>query len=170
MRASVSATSPRPGMRETSRSPGLRRFRGSTRCAPTWRSAWCRGFSCRSRDRIARGSPSSERRSRTPIRSSPPMRCRHRRCGRPTPRPSRLHRLDPDRVIFAEQSEAAITAGAFHNDVVAVANERVLFAHELAFADKDTLVTALENGVPGFEYVEVPAAEVPLADAVRSYL
>jgi succinylarginine dihydrolase len=83
---------------------------------------------------------------------------------------ARLHRLAPDRVIFAEQSEAAIAAGAFHNDVVAVANEHVLFAHELAFADKDLLVTACERFVPGFEYVEVPAAEVPLADAIRSYL
>ena len=83
---------------------------------------------------------------------------------------ARLHRLDPSRTIFAEQSEQAIAAGAFHNDVVAVANERVLFAHELAFADTASLVAALEKSVPGFEYVEVPAAEVPLADAVRSYL
>jgi succinylarginine dihydrolase len=83
---------------------------------------------------------------------------------------ARLHRLDPERVIFAEQSEHAIAAGAFHNDVVAVANERVLFAHEHAFADKKALIATCERLVPGFEYVEVPAAEVPLADAVRSYL
>ena len=83
---------------------------------------------------------------------------------------ARLHRLDPDRVIFAEQSEAAIAAGAFHNDVVAVANERTLFAHEQAFADKATLLSILEAKVPGFEYVEVPSAEVPLADAIKSYL
>jgi succinylarginine dihydrolase len=83
---------------------------------------------------------------------------------------ARLNRLDPSRVIFAEQSEAAIAAGAFHNDVVAVADQRVLFAHEQAFADKDGLLTAIEARVPGFEYVEVPAAEVPLADAIRSYL
>jgi succinylarginine dihydrolase len=83
---------------------------------------------------------------------------------------ARLHRLDPDRVVFVEQSEAAIAAGAFHNDVVAVANERVLFAHEQAFANKGALLAALETKVPGFEYVEVPAAEVPLADAIRSYL
>ena len=83
---------------------------------------------------------------------------------------ARLHRLDPERVIFAEQSEEAIAAGAFHNDVVAVANERVLFSHEQAFADKDGLVSACERLVPGFDYVEVPAAEVPLADAIRSYL
>jgi succinylarginine dihydrolase len=83
---------------------------------------------------------------------------------------ARLHRLDPERTIFAQQSEEAIAAGAFHNDVVAVANERVLFAHEQAFADKEALTAALEAKVPGFEYVEVSAAEVPLADAVRSYL
>ena len=35
---------------------------------------------------------------------------------------ARRHRLDPARTIFAEQSEQAIAAGAFHNDVVAVAN------------------------------------------------
>ena len=83
---------------------------------------------------------------------------------------ARRHRLDPARTLFAEQSEAAIAAGAFHNDVVAVANERVLFAHELAFADKGSLIAQCERLVPGFEYVEVPAAEVALADAVRSYL
>ena len=83
---------------------------------------------------------------------------------------ARLHRLDSDRTIFAEQSEAAISAGAFHNDVVAVANQCVLFAHELAFADKESLIAKCERMVPGFEYVEVPDSEVPLADAIRSYL
>jgi succinylarginine dihydrolase len=83
---------------------------------------------------------------------------------------ARLHRLDPERVLLAQQSEEAIAAGAFHNDVVAVANERVLFAHEQAFADKETLIAACERLVPGFEYVEVSAADVPLEDAVKSYL
>ncbi len=83
---------------------------------------------------------------------------------------ARLHRLDPDRVIFAEQSEAAIAAGAFHNDVVAVANERVLFAHELAFSERSALLAQCERLVPDFEYVEVRAADVPLADAIGSYL
>lgn len=83
---------------------------------------------------------------------------------------ARLHGLDPHRVFFAEQSEEAIAAGAFHNDVVAVAHERVLFAHEQAFADKGALLSFVEARVPGFEYVEVAAAEVPPADAIRSYL
>jgi succinylarginine dihydrolase len=73
-------------------------------------------------------------------------------------------------VFFAEQSSEAIAAGAFHNDVVAVANERVLFAHEQAFADRGSLLSFLEARVAGFEYVEVPASEVPLSDAIRSYL
>ena len=83
---------------------------------------------------------------------------------------ARRHRLDPERTVFAQQSDDAIAAGAFHNDVVAVANERVLFAHEKAFADCDALVGRLEQLVPGFEFVEVAEADVPLAEAIRSYL
>ena len=83
---------------------------------------------------------------------------------------ARRHKLDRERIIFAQQSEEAIAAGAFHNDVVAVANERVLFAHEKAFADSDRLIGELERLVPGFEYVEVAERDVPLGDAVSSYL
>ena len=83
---------------------------------------------------------------------------------------ARRHRLDPDRTLFIEQSEAAIAAGAFHNDVVAVANDRVLFAHANAFADRDGTITAIERAMPEVELVEVSEAEVPLADAIRSYL
>jgi succinylarginine dihydrolase len=46
----------------------------------------------------------------------------------------------------------------------------VLLAHEQAFADKLPVLEACGRFVPDFEYVEVPAAEVPLEDAVRSYL
>jgi succinylarginine dihydrolase len=83
---------------------------------------------------------------------------------------ARLHRLDPERTIFAEQSEEAIAAGAFHNDVVAVANRRVLFAHERAFAERDRIVGDLSARFPELQLVEVPDSEVPLADAVSSYL
>jgi succinylarginine dihydrolase len=83
---------------------------------------------------------------------------------------ARLHLLDPERTILIQQSEEAIAAGAFHNDVVAVANERVLFAHEKAFVDKERLLDAAARLVPGFEYVEVSEADIPLEDAVKSYL
>jgi len=83
---------------------------------------------------------------------------------------ARLHGLDPGRTLFVQQSEEAIAAGAFHNDVVAVANERVLFAHELAFAGKDRFLDRLGALFPTLEHVEVPAVEVGLEDAIRSYL
>ncbi|MBY0581602.1 MAG: N-succinylarginine dihydrolase [Sphingomonas sp.] len=83
---------------------------------------------------------------------------------------ARMHGLDLARTLFVAQSEEAIAAGAFHNDVVAVANEHVLFAHEQAFADKAGFYAALRDILPEVEIVEVPAAEVSLADAVASYL
>ncbi|KTF67304.1 N-succinylarginine dihydrolase [Sphingomonas sp. HT-1] len=83
---------------------------------------------------------------------------------------ARRHLLDPERTLFVQQSEEAIAAGAFHNDVVAVANGRVLFAHERAFADKDRFYTRLRTILPEVEIVEVPEAAVSLADAIRSYL
>lgn len=81
---------------------------------------------------------------------------------------ARKHRLE--RVLFVQQSEEAIAAGAFHNDVVAVANGRVLFSHEHAFADKDRFYADLRTMLPEVEIVEVPVAKVSLADAIRSYL
>jgi len=83
---------------------------------------------------------------------------------------ARAHRLDPARTVFIEQSPEAIAAGAFHNDVVAVANERVLFVHELAFADPATAYAAIRAAAPFVEIVEVPADRVSLAKAVKSYL
>ena len=83
---------------------------------------------------------------------------------------ARLHGLAPERTLFVEQSEEAIAAGAFHNDVVAVANQRVLFAHEKAFAERDRVTGECERLFPELQLVEVPASDVPLADAVSSYL
>jgi len=83
---------------------------------------------------------------------------------------ARRHGLDPARTLFVQQSEEAIAAGAFHNDVVAVANGRVLFAHERAFADKDGFYADLRRLMPQVEIVEVPASAVSLADAISSYL
>lgn len=86
---------------------------------------------------------------------------------------SRRHGLDPKRTIFALQSDKAIDAGAFHNDVVAVAHENVLFHHEEAFADKAALYAEIREKAAGlFEpvFVDVKSADVSLEDAVSSYL
>ncbi len=83
---------------------------------------------------------------------------------------ARLHGLDPARTLFVEQNPDAIAAGAFHNDVVAVANERVLFTHELAFADPEGTYAAIRERLPEAEIVVVPTDAVSLADAIKSYL
>lgn len=83
---------------------------------------------------------------------------------------ARLHGLDPARTLFVEQNPAAIAAGAFHNDVVAVANGRVLFTHAEAFADQAGTYTAIRAAFPQLEVVEVPASAVSLAEAIRTYL
>jgi succinylarginine dihydrolase len=83
---------------------------------------------------------------------------------------ARHHQLDEERTLFVAQSVEAIAAGAFHNDVVAVANEHVLFCHEQAFEDRSSFYAALRRLVPEIEIVEVPAGAVSLADAIRSYM
>lgn len=72
--------------------------------------------------------------------------------------------------VFFAQADAAIQAGAFHNDVVAVANEQVLFAHEGAFEDRAATLELLRARVPGLVLVDAPLADVPLADAISSYV
>ena len=83
---------------------------------------------------------------------------------------ARAHGLAPERAVFIEQSPIAIEAGAFHNDVVAVANEDVVFAHELAFADRQGAYDAMRAAFPALQVVEVPDSAVSLAEAIRSYL
>ena len=82
----------------------------------------------------------------------------------------RLHGLDPARTVFIEQNPAAIEAGAFHNDVVSVANGKVLFTHEEAFADGPAAYEAIRAAFPALEVVEVPSSAVSLAEAIKTYL
>jgi succinylarginine dihydrolase len=83
---------------------------------------------------------------------------------------ARSHGLDPARCVFIEQNPVAIDAGAFHNDVVAVANERVLFTHAEAFADQSAAYDAIRVAFPALEVVEVPSDAVSLEEAIRTYL
>ncbi|WP_416832195.1 MAG: N-succinylarginine dihydrolase [Erythrobacter sp.] len=83
---------------------------------------------------------------------------------------ARAHGLDPEKCVFIEQNPAAIEAGAFHNDVVSVANERVLFTHAEAFADQQGAYDAIRAAFPALEVVEVPSSAVTLQEAIRTYL
>ncbi|MFN7054114.1 N-succinylarginine dihydrolase [Hyphomonas sp.] len=86
---------------------------------------------------------------------------------------ARAHGLEASRSVFARQSRRAIEAGAFHNDVVCVGARDTLFFHEAAFEDTAGALEALKRASSGlFELkpVMVPEADVPLGDAIRSYL
>jgi succinylarginine dihydrolase len=83
---------------------------------------------------------------------------------------ARLNALPPGRVVFARQNPAAIDRGVFHNDVVCVGNEDVLLYHENAFADLGPLLAELAGRVPGLVPLAVGSAELPLEDAVKTYL
>ncbi len=83
----------------------------------------------------------------------------------------RLHQLNAGCCVFARQNPEVIDAGVFHNDVISVGNRNLLFTHEKAFADKATVYAELRAKCPAdFAIVEVPAAQVSVADAVNSYL
>ena len=59
----------------------------------------------------------------------------------------------------------------FHNDVIAVGNEAVLFCHESAFVEQEALLTELSAAVgAAFTPIIVRAAEVSVERAVTTYL
>ena len=86
----------------------------------------------------------------------------------------RLHGLSPERALLVQQNPAAIDQGIFHNDVIAVSNENVLFYHQQAFVDGDGVCGRLRRqldllGQP-FIPVQVPENRISVADAVATYL
>jgi succinylarginine dihydrolase len=81
---------------------------------------------------------------------------------------ARFGGLTGETAAYVTQSSEAIQAGAFHNDVVAVANETLLLAHPQAFDGRDALFATLRARVPGFTVFETEG--VSLAEAVGTYL
>jgi len=88
---------------------------------------------------------------------------------------ARLHLLDAERTLFVRQSPQAIDAGAFHNDVVAVGSENVMLYHDSAFADQAETIERIRRAFQkhcgeDLYLIEVSESEVPLADAISTYL
>lgn len=84
------------------------------------------------------------------------------------------HGTAAEHTVYMKQADEAIDAGAFHNDVVAVANGPVLLYHEQAYENKEATLDEIRRkaDVLGFEpiFIEVPADEVSINDAIVSYL
>lgn len=137
--------------------PDRRRGRGQPHAPVPARGRGRRGVLRLRRERLRCRGP------RAPALSRPPDARSERLPG--------LHGLDPRRTVFAQQNPDAIDAGVFHNDVIAVGSERVLFCHEKAFDDQAAVLRRLREAFPGeLEVIEVPETFVSLADAVESYL
>ena len=88
---------------------------------------------------------------------------------------ARALKLSQDQVVFGKQNPDVIDQGVFHNDVIAVGNENVLFYHEKAYEfPKKTLGEIQEKYFKlhdkDLELIEVPSREVSVIDAVSSYL
>ena len=84
---------------------------------------------------------------------------------------SRLHELDEGRTVFAQQEPSAIDAGVFHNDVIAVGNQNVFFFHANAFLDPMRMKRELQEAFgPGLHLIEVASDDIPIEDAISSYL
>lgn len=86
----------------------------------------------------------------------------------------RKHRLAEDATVFVRQSQVAVDAGAFHNDVVGVGNGHVLFYHQAAYDGTEAFKEEVRRkaAASGFEpvFIEVRSDEVSLEDAIASYL
>jgi succinylarginine dihydrolase len=83
---------------------------------------------------------------------------------------ARLHQLDAQRTIFAQQSPEGIDGGAFHTDVLAVGSGCFLMLHERAFNDmRGVLVRLRELMGDRFCYEVATDDELPIKDAVAAY-
>lgn len=88
---------------------------------------------------------------------------------------ARLHLLEPNHTLFAQQNPNAIDAGVFHNDVVATGNQNVFLYHEETFVDTRKVIADLKTQFQqacGEELItiEVPANLISLDQAISSYL
>lgn len=85
---------------------------------------------------------------------------------------ARLHQLKPSKTVFAQQHPDTIDAGVFHNDVISVGNQNCFFYHENAFLNNDRVIAELQSafGNTAMHFIQVPAQQVSVEDAVQSYL
>jgi len=84
---------------------------------------------------------------------------------------ARLHQLEDESCVFMQQNPAVIDQGVFHNDVISVGNQNVLFYHEQAFLDTETKFAEIRSKMNSdMHFVKVTTEQVSINDAVRSYL
>lgn len=86
---------------------------------------------------------------------------------------SRLHGLNDDHVVYLQQSPEVIDQGVFHNDVIAVGNQNVLFFHQQAFVDSQAKLAEIQRKFgesSPLHFIEVLDHEVSVQEAIQTYL
>lgn len=86
---------------------------------------------------------------------------------------SRLHGLSDDQVVYIQQSPEVIDQGVFHNDVIAVGNQNVLFYHQQAFVDSVQKLDEVRRkfgDASELHLIEVFDHEVTVQQAIQTYL
>jgi len=84
----------------------------------------------------------------------------------------RSHQLKANSSLLAQQNPEVIDQGVFHNDVIAVGNENVLFYHQQAFLNEDELKDQINKFFVNeeFYFIRVSNDQVSVDQAVKSYL
>ncbi|AZG72837.1 MULTISPECIES: N-succinylarginine dihydrolase [Shewanella] len=84
---------------------------------------------------------------------------------------ARLHQLEDESCVFMQQNPDVIDQGVFHNDVISVGNQNVLFYHEQAFLNTEAKFDEICRKMnTEMHFVKVATSQVSIDDAVRSYL
>ncbi len=88
----------------------------------------------------------------------------------------RLHNLLPEQCVFAQQNPDAIDRGVFHNDVIAVGSNNLLFYHQLAFLNSRQVIDEIQRKMQRLHpdapmhFVKVSEQDISIEEAVSTYL
>lgn len=86
---------------------------------------------------------------------------------------ARLHGLSDDGVVYIQQNPDVIDQGVFHNDVIAVGNQNVLFYHQQAFYNTDAALSEIQHKFGDnspLHFIRVDTADVSVQEAIKTYL
>lgn len=81
------------------------------------------------------------------------------------------HGLNEKNTVFAYQNPEVIDEGVFHNDVISLSNENLLFVHENAYIDQDKIIAEIRDKANfDLKIYQVRNSDLSVADAVNTYL
>lgn len=82
----------------------------------------------------------------------------------------RRHQIKKGHFFVVEQNPTAIDAGVFHNDVISTGHENLFLVHEQAFVNTPHVLAELAAIVPQLTPIVITSEELPLEEAIHSYL